>query len=467
MTPSCRFLAAAPAFLALAATPSLLATNGMNLEGYGPVATALGGASFAFDNGTAAVINNPATLGLLRESARLDVALGILGPRITATNPAGVAADSQSKAFLMPALGYVERHGNWTYGLGLFGQGGMGCEYKASSWRGLGFNLENRTEVSVGRFIAPVSYKVNDRLHVAATADFVWAGMDLRMAMSGAQFFDLVDPRSQQFGRAAGSLVQGFSQVLGTLPAGTGVDYAYFDFSNGNDFTGEARGYGYAGKIGLVYEASDRISVGLTYHTRTKLGDLKAPGNAMSFQLNVPGMGRMPQTLTGDFLVRDFEWPAMAGVGLAFRPTPAWLLVADVRAVFWQDVMENFALRFTASGAATNGPFGGRVLDATLFQRWDNQVVAQFGAAVRTAKNLTLRVGANFASNPIPDKYLNCLFPATIEKHVTAGFSYAVSERNAIDFSATHGFEVAKTNGYGIRVSHAQTNAQLMFSRKF
>ena len=36
------------------------ATNGMNMEGYGPIATGMGGASYAYDNGTAAMMNNPA-----------------------------------------------------------------------------------------------------------------------------------------------------------------------------------------------------------------------------------------------------------------------------------------------------------------------------------------------------------------------------------------------------------------------
>ena len=237
--------------LAVVATSSLLATNGMNMEGYGPVATALGGASFAYDNGTAGLINNPATLGLMDGRARLDVALGILGPDIQITSPAtapnifGVPANqtakSSAKAFFMPAFGYTRRSGNLVYGLGMFGQGGMGCEYDADSWRGLGFGLKNRTEVSVGRVIVPLIFKLSDSFQIGATADFMWAGMDLKMAMSGNQFFDLVMPSSQRFGRASGTIVQGFSQMLGTLPAGTSVDYAYFDFSNGSPFTGAAR----------------------------------------------------------------------------------------------------------------------------------------------------------------------------------------------------------------------------------
>jgi len=38
------------------------ATNGMLMEGYGPESTAMGGASMAFDNGAAAMVNNPAIL---------------------------------------------------------------------------------------------------------------------------------------------------------------------------------------------------------------------------------------------------------------------------------------------------------------------------------------------------------------------------------------------------------------------
>src|SRR5258708_27362691 len=96
MKPGLRlFLAALSAF---ATTAPLVATNGMNMEGYGPVATSLGGASFAFDNGTAAIINNPATLGLMADRSRLDVAVGLLSPSITATNQAGQRAKSKATA---------------------------------------------------------------------------------------------------------------------------------------------------------------------------------------------------------------------------------------------------------------------------------------------------------------------------------------------------------------------------------
>jgi long-chain fatty acid transport protein len=466
---------ALPALLSVA--PALHATNGMNMEGYGPVATALGGASFAYDNGTAGVINNPATLGLMTDQARLDLALGVLGPHIDVTSPstapnifgvpANQTASSTATAFFMPAMGYVRRSGDMVYGLGVFGQGGMGCEYDSNSWRGLGFGLKNRTEVSVGRVILPVAMKVSDKLQIGATADFVWAGMDLKMAMSGNQFFDLVMPTSQRFGRASGSIVSSFGQILGSLPAGTTVDYAYFNFSNGSPFTGEARGYGYAGKIGLVYTASPELGFGLTYHTKTALSDLTAKGDSLSFQLNIPGMGRMPQTLTGDFRVHNFQWPAMLGGGLAWHPAPKWMIAADVREVFWQSVMKDFSMSFVASSAATNGSFAGQSLDAVLFQSWSDQTIVQLGAAYEASDRLTLRFGGNFGTDPVPDTYLNCLFPAIVKDHLTAGFGWKFDDHSSLDASFTHGFKVHAVNGTGASVSHSQTNAQVMYSYRF
>ena len=51
----------AAAVLLLAGGTPALATNGMNMEGYGPISTGLGGASQAIDHGTAAMAQNPAT----------------------------------------------------------------------------------------------------------------------------------------------------------------------------------------------------------------------------------------------------------------------------------------------------------------------------------------------------------------------------------------------------------------------
>ena len=119
------------AALCLASLPAG-ATNGMLMEGYGPVATGMGGAAQAVDHGTAAMAQNPATLALMGHTSRHDAAFGILGPRVASSMPGMGSAESGGKSYVMPAFGYARRSGSITYGFGLFAQGGMGTEYGLS-----------------------------------------------------------------------------------------------------------------------------------------------------------------------------------------------------------------------------------------------------------------------------------------------------------------------------------------------
>ncbi len=79
-------LAASLAVVGMTVPVLAFATNGMLMDGYGPIAAGMGGAAMAYDNGTAALANNPATLGLMAPGSRIDVMAGFcrsgrVGPR--------------------------------------------------------------------------------------------------------------------------------------------------------------------------------------------------------------------------------------------------------------------------------------------------------------------------------------------------------------------------------------------------
>ena len=145
----------------------------MNMEGFGPVATAMGGASMACDNGSAAMMNNPATLGLMKTGNRADLFLGFLGPDVEG-KAGGMSAESDGTAYYMPADGWVQKRTGLAFGIGVYGQGGMGTEYDGDTFLGdpamLGTRLENRFELSVGRVIAPVESK-----HSQLNFQFIYA----------------------------------------------------------------------------------------------------------------------------------------------------------------------------------------------------------------------------------------------------------------------------------------------------
>jgi long-chain fatty acid transport protein len=237
------------------------ATNGMLMEGYGPVATGMGGAAQAVDHGTAAMAQNPATLALMAPTSRHDAAFGILGPRVASSMAGMGSAESSGKSYVMPAFGYARRSGNLTYGFGLFAQGGMGTEYGADSFLAMGSGQGVRSELGVGSLLFPLAWQVTPALALGMTVDLMWSGLDMRMAASGAQL---------------GGLVTGASgNLAAALPALGGAPWARMDFSNNSDFTGAARSTGWGAKLGLVYKAMPGVVLGASYRMKSSLKDMK------------------------------------------------------------------------------------------------------------------------------------------------------------------------------------------------
>jgi len=385
-------LTAALAFTGLALSGSAFATNGMVLEGYGPISLGMGGAATAYDNGTAAMMNNPATLALGGQGSRLDFALGTIGPRVN-TNAMG---SSDAGQFAMPAFGYTNTSGNLTYGIGMFAQGGMGTDYDPAP---------AFAEVSVGRVIFPLAYSMGN-LTVGGSIDYVFAGMDL---------------------------------VYG----GFGID-----FKDNTKYTGKIKGNGWAGKIGVTYKASEQFTLGATYQTEGNLSDLKGAGWKMT----------------------GFDMPAIAAIGVAFKPNDKMMIAVDVKDVMWDSSMNTPVIYYPGGGDTGPG----------FRQDWDDQTVFALGLSYKINEQLTGRIGVNIADNPIPDQYVSPLWPATVKNHYTAGFGYAMSKESSLDFAVSYAPEVKVTGtrpantlmpgdpgNLGLEIRHSQLNWQLMYSMKF
>ncbi len=145
---------------------------------------------------------------------------------------------------------------------------------------------------------------------------------------------------------------------------------------------------------------------------------------------------------------------------MAWQAAPAVRVVADLKRIGWKAVMKDFKMRYESAGV------GGSV-DFALPQNWKDQTVLQFGAEWAATPEWTLRGGFNRASQPIPEAYVNPLFPATVERHLTAGFGYAFSQASALNASVAVAPKSTTTNGDGIKTTHRQTNLQLMYSLRF
>ncbi len=133
--------------------------------------------------------------------------------------------------------------------------------------------------------------------------------------------------------------------------------------------------------------------------------------------------------------------------------------------------MKGFGMTFTAdatqTGAAAAFGMGGKSVDMSLIQNWDDQNVFEFGGAYKTTDALTLRGGVNLANNPVPNKYMNPLFPAIAKNHITLGAGYAVSKTSNVDFSYAYVPKDTVTNGAGVTVDFGGYSVQMLYSHLY
>jgi long-chain fatty acid transport protein len=226
--------------------------------------------------------------------------------------------------------------------------------------------------------------------------------------------------------------------------------------------------------VGGTYKASSQFTLGAAFHSKTSLGDLTTTNATMSMNVIGPATFGTATTIpvTGSVAVKNFQWPQIIATGVAYQANDKVLLVADFKHIGWKDAMKNFSITFTADAAQANASataFGlsGKVVNMSLYQNWKDQNVIMLGGAYKTTDALTLRAGLNLANNPVPDKYMNPLFPAIAKNHLALGAGFAVSKASNMDFSYVYVPKVSATNGSGVTVDFAGYSAQLMYSYLF
>lgn len=455
MTPHHTLRATVVAACLLAASAAW-ATNGMLMEGYGPEALGLGGASQAVENGTAAMANNPATLQLSAPGARFDLALGLLGPSVKTTVGNYPTAVSGGDSYVMPALGWVRNTGRYSYGVGVMGQGGMGTEYAADTALAMGTGADVRSELAVGRLIFPVAMKVSPDFNIGASLDYAWMSLDMKMAATVPMLSQMVTGADGAFGQALGNPAGPLSQA----------QWARIDFSDNNDFTGKAKTRGWTGKLGMTWQPMSGLMLGASHHLKTSLPDMEtsARGARISAGGYNPATGQAVTGLAdeGRITVRNFQMPATTALGLAWQASPTVMVAMDVKRVGWASSMKQFAMTYTSAGDMMPGS-----VDFAMPQHWKDQTVVSLGAAYRVSDALTLRAGYNHADNPIPDAYVNPLFPATVKTHYTLGLGYQLTPSLALQAALSHAPSVRVNSGSGAVITHSQTNYQMLLACRY
>ena len=435
------------------------ATDVFQLEGIGAVSRAMGGTAVAQDVGTAGMLSNPATLSLSPDAHQVMVGLDIVTTDIKVKDKAtGETATSHTHGsnrgpYFAPELAYAQKVGNWTFGVGAFAQGGLGTEYGKGSFLsrgngGLNTGLDNSSRLLVLDIPFAASYQVNEALSVGGSLDAMWQGLNLNLLLGADQVGSLIGG-----GRVSGSLLP----VLGGVPDLRG---AHFSLTRNQPIASGIDAWGYSGRLGLVYQAGPGTRLGASYTFQSQLSDMEGDATLTA----ISGVaGQIP--LAGKIKIKDFQMPAKLAIGLSHKLNADWTVAADLSQVFWKDVMKDIKVAFQANG--------GGDLNILLPQNYKDQTILALGTSYAVNPAWTLRGGLRFATQALRGDTLFAVIPAHPTKHLSLGFSYAVSKSSRIDFAYSHAFKETLNNGSlpntsdPIRVSHSQDNATLNYTYSF
>lgn len=402
------------------------ATNGYFSHGYGTKAKGMGGAGVALPQDSLAAATNPA--GMVRVGNRWDVGAEIFVPDREATTfwgnnaaPNATTYDGNGSGygeswFLIPEVGYNRMiNNNLSAGVSIFGNGGMN-----TTWNGpifsQGTNPTQNTGIDLAQlFISPtLSFKADDRNSFGISMNIVYQRIK----------------------------VEGITDFGGISSNAAALSDRGYDSS-----------YGVGFRVGWIGDLTDTVSAGFTYQPKTKMSRFDKYSGLFAEQ-------------------GKFDIPSNFALGVSWKATPKMTLALDVEKINYKDIkaIANPNTGFLGGSLGTNtGPGFG----------WNNMTIIKLGVNFRMNQNLEIRAGWNHGDQPIPngETLFNVLAPATVEDHLTLGFTqkmgggelsgyYMHAFNNTVNGTGVVAFPGAQNAG-GANIGMSQNAFGITYGKKY
>ena len=447
----------------LLAAPFAHATNGYFMHGYSTKNKGMAGAGAAFSQDALAAAVNPAGMAFVDQ--RIDLGFQIFSPSprsytVTGTPPfnAGdpITADpfggaipgvtslcpdptqvpcqtafsvnpgsveSENDMFLIPHFAWNNvLNDKATFGIAVYGNGGMNTEYTSGSATLIDLNPTSPTAGT---------YQVFPGVYGAGNA-----GVNLEQMFFNFNSAYKLNPRHA----LGGSLI-----LVGQRFRAQGLEqFGGFSLSpdrlsgNVNDVS-----WGFGAKLGYQGEVADGVRVGISYQSKISMDEFEEYKG-----LYAEG--------------GDFDIPSTYTLGASFDVGKTGVIVADYQRINYTDVksLSNPVSKLTSGGCLdalnntilTNGgpvpPFQPAVGSTCMGGPdgpgfgWEDIGIFKLGFQW-TAANIDWRVGYSHSDQPIPESetLFNILAPAVIQDHVTAGMTMPVGKSQEFNLSLMYGVE--------------------------
>jgi len=365
---------------ACAIIPNAVASNGLYALSYGAKQAGIAGSGVAFPQDALIASINPA--GVVFVGVQNNLSMQLFSPhRSYDVDSAGAAGfppfpgkkvTSDSEIFIIPALAISRPISPETsIGLAIYGNGGMNTDYAT-----------NNTPFKAGTFGADHT------------------GVDYAQLFTNLNYSRKFAEGRASWGLAA---ILNYSRLrMNGLKQFEGYSSDPSNLSN-NDYD---HAFGIGLKVGVLAEVTPGIRLAASYQTRIK--------NTFDDYAGLFTHGG------------QFDIPANAQIGLAANLGQG-VLTADIQQIQYN---ESDAIGNTSRSLLSGGKLG----DSVGFG-WDNMTIYKLGYTWSALDEWTLRVGASYGQQPIPNDEVtfNIIASGTIEQHYTIGFTKELDNGKSID----------------------------------
>ncbi|NOR25613.1 MAG: hypothetical protein GQ542_14745 [Desulforhopalus sp.] len=261
---------------------------------------------------------------------------------------------------------------DWRLGIGITAPLGGGVDY-GKDFVG---RYQAQRSVLTGLGISPsVAYRVNNKLSLGVGVSAIYTNLDLDIAINQP----------------------------GLLPDGQ-VSIDKID------------DWGYQGFFGLMYEVTDRLTIGALYKAESDVeldGDLSASTSILN---NV--------TSKLDEVEVDFSYPQMIQVGLKYKLTDNTLLMADFD---WEEWSAFGDTRLGIEGV------GGASAVTTFDRDWDDTWHVGIALAHKLSNRQVFSFGIAYDSSPVSDSKRTADIPVDEQVRLSAAYGKEISDK--LDFA--------------------------------
>jgi long-chain fatty acid transport protein len=304
-----------------------------------------------------------------------------------------------------------------------------------------------------------VAYKFNEQFSAGISAHFVYSMMEFSMPFG-------LNPSVMQ-GSPNNMPTATFGQLFSMSPSLGGFGYseviASADMSKLNVVS-------WGGKIGLAWKPNQTVSFGLNYTLPTTLTykngkatmDMSkqfedAMGRAVVGFYSQPGTTGAPLDTAFKYIGINFaqmgidltqgvaaqydlevgmKLPQSIGLGMSYNASKVVRLSFDAEWVNWKSAFDKMEIRMTnGTSANINKMIGSTNFNYDFPLNWKDAFIVKVGGEYDVAKEVTLRLGYAYGSNPVPESTVFPVFPAIVENHLTFGGSYKFNTRMSLNLA--------------------------------